>query len=115
MKGIFKLEQHLPDTKQIIVKFCSANSHKSIDDYGAAALSYADLDLSESELFIDGLMKRNGLLRIEKQELEEPILDSNKTESISGTVNLDDLVGKVIDGTVSERNIAPLKMRRIEL
>ena len=60
-------------------------------------------------------MKRTGFTRIDKQELVEPILDSNKSESISGTVNLDDLVGKVIDGTVSERNIAPLKMRRIEL
>ena len=115
MNGIFKIEKHSPDTKQLVVKFCSATSHKSIDDYGARALSYADLDLSESELFIDGLMKRNGFLRIEKQELAEPILDSNKAESISGAVNLDDLVGKVIDGTVSDRNIAPLKMRRIEL
>ena len=115
MKGIFKIEQHLPDTKQIVVKFCKANSHKSIDEYGAKALSYADMDLSEGELFIDGLMKRNGLLRIEKQDLAESVLDSNKAESISGTVNLDDLVGKVIDGTVSERTIAPLKMRRVEL
>ena len=115
MKGIFKIEQHLPDTKQIVVKFCKANSHKSIDEYGAKALSYADLDLSEGELFIDGLMKRTGLTKIDMQELTEPVLDSNKAESISGTVNLDDLVGKVIDGTVSERTIAPLKMRRVEL
>ena len=115
MKGIFKIEQHLPDTKQIVVKFCNANSHKSIDEYGAKALSYADLDLSEVELFIDGLMKRTGLTKIDMQELAEPVLDSNKAESISGTVNLDDLVGKVIDGTVSERTIAPLKMRRVEL
>ena len=115
MKGIFKIEQHLPDTKQIIVKFCKERSHKSIDDYSGKALSYADLDLSESELFIDGLMKKTGFLRIDKQEDEESILDSNKSESISGAVNLDDLVGKVIDGSVSERTIAPLKMRRVEL
>tara|TARA_B100001113_G_scaffold314203_1_gene279654 strand:- start:477 stop:824 length:348 start_codon:yes stop_codon:yes gene_type:complete len=115
MKGIFKIEKHLPDTKQIIVKFCKEKSHKSIDDYGGIALSYDGLDLSESELFIDGLMKRTGLLKIDNQEDDESILDSNKSESISGTVNLDDLVGKVIDGSVSERNIAPLKMRRVEL
>lgn len=115
MNGIFKIEQHLPDTKQIVVKFCKANSHKSIDEYGGGVLSYDGLDLSESELFIDGLMKRTGFSRIDRQEDEESILDSNKSESISGTVNLDDLVGKVIDGTVSERNIAPLKMRRVEL
>ncbi len=115
MKAIFKIEKHLPDTKQIIVKFCKERSHKSIDDYGGMVLSYDGLDLSESELFIDGLMKRTGFLRIDKQEDEESILDSNKSESISGVVNLDDLVGKVIDGSVSERTIAPLKMRRVEL
>ena len=115
MNGIFKIEQHLPDTKQIVVKFCKANSHKSIDVYGGGVLDYSDLDLSESDLFIDGLMKRTGFTRIDKQELAEPILDSNKSESISGTVNLDDLVGKVVDGSVSERIIAPLKMRRVEL
>ena len=115
MKAIFKIEKHLPDTKQIIVKFCKSTSHKSIDDYGGMVLNYDGLDFSESGLFIDGLMKRTGFLRIDKQEDEESILDSNKSESISGTVNLDDLVGKVIDGTVSERNIAPLKMRRVEL
>ena len=115
MKGIFKIEKHLPDTKQIIVKFCKEKSHKSIDDYGGIALNYDGLDLSESELFIDGLMKRTGLLKIDNQEDDESILDSNKSESISGAVNLDDLVGKVIDGSVSERNIAPLKMRRVEL
>ena len=115
MKAIFKIEKHLPDTKQIIVKFCKERSHKSIDDYGGMVLSYDGLDLSESELFIDGLMKRTGFLRIDKQEDEESILDSNKSESISGVVNLDDLVGKVIDGSVSERTIAPLNMRRVEL
>ena len=49
MKAIFKIEQHLPDTKQIIVKFCKATSHKSIDDYGGMVLSYDSLDLSENE------------------------------------------------------------------
>tara|TARA_B100001996_G_scaffold267141_1_gene208710 strand:+ start:199 stop:546 length:348 start_codon:yes stop_codon:yes gene_type:complete len=115
MKGIFKIEEHLPDTKQIVVKFCRANSHKSIDEYAGKAVGYEDLDLTESELFIDGLMKKTGLRKIDNQELAEPILDVNKSESISGLVNLDDLVGKVIDGTVVERNMAPLKLRRIEL
>ena len=115
MKGIFKIQEHLPDTKQIIVKFCRANSHKSIDEYVQKAVSYDDLDLSESELFIDGLMKKTGLRKIDKQDSEEPILDNNKSESISGPVNLDDLVGKVIDGTVIELNMTPLKLRRIEL
>jgi len=48
------------------VKFCRANSHKSIDEYAQKAVSYDDLDLSESELFIDGLMKKTGLRKIDK-------------------------------------------------
>jgi len=66
-------------------------------------------------LFIDGLMERHGLSRIENQEDKQPILDSNKAESISGPVVLDDLVGKVIEGNVTTRNKSLLKMRRVEL
>jgi len=114
MKAIFKIEEHLPDTKQISVKICKAKSHKSIDDYAAKVVTYSDLDLSESGLFIDGLLERHGLHRIESQENKQPILDSNKGESISGAVVLDDLVGKVIEcNHFTTRSI--LKMRRVEL
>ena len=52
--------------------------------------------------------------RIESQEDKQPILDSNKGESISGAVVLDDLVGKVIEcNHFTTRSI--LKMRRVEL
>ena len=114
MKAIFKIEEHLPDTKQISVKICKAKSHKSIDDYAAKVVTYSDLDLSESGLFVDGLIERHGLKRIESQEDKQPILDSNKGESISGAVVLDDLVGKVIEcNHFATKSI--LKMRRVEL
>ena len=48
MNGIFKIEQHLPDTKQIVVKFCKANSHKSIDEYGGGVLSSKPLNSRNS-------------------------------------------------------------------
>ena len=115
MKAIFKIEEHLPDTKQISVKICKAKSHKSIDDYAPKLVNYSDLDLSESGLFVDGLLTRHGLKRIESQENKQPILDSNKSESISGSVNLDDLVGKVIEGTINVDSTSILKMRRVEL
>ena len=115
MKAIFKIEEHLPDTKQISVKICKAKSHKSIDDYTSKVIDYSDLDLSESGLFVDGLLARHGLKRIESQENKQPILDSNKSESISGSVNLDDLVGKVIEGTINVDSTSILKMRRVEL
>ena len=115
MKAIFKIEEHLPDTKQISVKICKAKSHKSIDDYAAKVVTYSDLDLSESGLFIDGLLARHGINRIESQENKQPVLDSNKSESISGPVVLDDLVGKVIEGNSIVPSTSLLKMRRIEL
>ena len=115
MKAIFKIEEHLSDTKQISVKICKAKSHKSIDDYTSKVINYSDLDLSESGLFVDGLMTRHGINRIESQENKQPILDSNKSESISGSVVLDDLVGKVIEGNSIVQSTSLLKMRRVEL
>lgn len=115
MKAIFKIEEHLSDTKQISVKICKAKSHKSIDDYTSKLINYSDLDLSESGLFIDGLMARHGLQRIDNEENKQPILDSNKSESISGPVVLDDLVGKVIEGNTLVQSTSLLKMRRVEL
>ena len=115
MKAIFKIEEHLPDTKQISVKICKSKSHKSIDDYTAKIITYSDLDLSESGLFVDGLLARHGINRIESQENKQPVLDSNKSESISGPVVLDDLVGKVIEGSINVQTTSFLKMRRVEL
>ncbi len=115
MKGIFKIEQHLPDTKQIVVKFCKAISHKSIDDYAAKTVNYSNIDMTDAESFVDDLMRKYGLVRIDKQELEQSVLDSNKSESISGSLNLDNLVGKVIEGDVDLQNRAKLVVRKVEL
>lgn len=115
MKAIFKIDEHLPDTKQIVVKFCKSISHKSIDDYAAKAVNYDNLDMTDAESFVDDLMRKYGLVRIDKQELEQSVLDSNKSESISGSLNLDNLVGKVIEGDVDLQNRAKLIVRKVEL
>ena len=115
MKAIFKIDEHLPDTKQIVVKFCKSISHKSIDDYTSKAINYDNLDMTDTKSFVDDLMRKHGLLKIDNQELAQPVLDSNKSESVSETFNLDNLVGKVIEGDVDLQNRAKLSVRKVEL
>ena len=60
MKAIFKIDEHLPDTKQIVVKFCKSISHKSIDDYVAKAVNYDNLDMTDAEFNARENNKRTG-------------------------------------------------------
>ena len=53
--------------------------------------------------------------RIESQEERLPILKENVPEQVSGELDLQSLVGKVIEGKVDNWRKKPLKMRRIEL
>ncbi len=63
-------------------------------------------------------MEKSGSRRITRGEEGEPILESNKSEIITGKLNINDLVGKVIEANVEvidPRNRFMLPMRKIEL
>ena len=45
MKILIKIEEYLPETQQIVVKFCSSQSEKSIDDIQPLAIDLKNLDL----------------------------------------------------------------------
>ena len=63
-------------------------------------------------------MEKSGSRRIASEEESEPILDSNKSEIITGKLNINDLVGKVIEANVEivdPRNRFMLSMRKVEL
>ena len=118
MRTIFKIGEYNEDTNSIFVKFCRLHSTKSIDDYSGKIVNCDDLDVSTCESFVKSLMQRSGSRRITKEEESEPILDSNKSETITGKLNINDLVGKVIEANVEvvdPRNRFMLSMRKIEL
>ena len=74
-----------------------------------------NLDVTDAEIFVDDLMKKNGGRRIESQEERLPILKENVPEQVSGELDLQSLVGKVIEGKVDDWRKKALKMRKVEL
>ena len=66
-------------------------------------------------MFVDGLMKKSGARRIKTQEEKLPILKENIPEQVSGEVNIENLIGKVIEGKVDDWRKKSLKMRKVEL
>ena len=60
-------------------------------------------------------MKKSGGRRIKTQEENLPILKENVPEQVSGELDLQNLVGRVIEGKVDDWRKKPLKMRKIEL
>ena len=115
MKGIIKIDEYLSDRDSIVVKICSLHSQKPIDDYTAKIVDCDNLDTTDIDMFVDGLMKKSGARRIQTQEEKLPILKENIPEQLSGEVDLESLVGKVIEGKVDDWRKKPIKMRKIEL
>ena len=115
MKSIIKIDEYLPDRNSIVVKVCNLHSQKPIDDYTAKIVDCDNLDTTDIDMFVDGLMKKSGSRRIQTQEEKLPILKENIPEQLSGEVDLQSLVGKVIEGKVDDWRKKPIKMRKIEL
>ena len=115
MKSIIKIDEYLSDRNSIVVKVCNLHSQIPIDDYTAKIVDCNDLDATDVEIFIDDLMKKSGGRRIKTQEENLPILKENVPEQVSGELDLQNLVGRVIEGKVDDWRKKPLKMRKIEL
>ena len=115
MKAIIKINEYLSDRDSIVVKICNLHSQKPIDEYSAKIVDCDDLDTTDVEMFVDGLMKKSGARRIQTQEEKLPILKENVPEKVSGELDLQSLVGKVIEGKVDDWRKKPLKMRKVEL
>ena len=114
MKVIFKIEEYLPDTEQIVIRICNLHSHKTIDEYRTYAIGTSDLDMTDVECFVDCLIYKVKHL-LQEQEENEPILDRNTPIEISGELDIQSLVGKIIKGKINHRGSRLLKMRRVEL
>ena len=113
MKNIFKIIEYLPDTQQIVVRYARKNTHKNIDEYIESAVDMKQLDLYSCETFSKSLMRKYGEHNIERIENETE--GFNKCEKISGKLDLQSLVGKVIEVDSDEYRREIIKMRRVEL
>ena len=113
MKAIFKIIEYLPETTQIVVRFARLRAPESIEKYNKVAINYSELDCYDSESFVKSLMRKVGNHMVKLQEEKEPI--NNEAETISGKLNLEDLVGKTIECKIENDRKERLKMRRVEL
>ena len=113
MKNIFKIIEYLPDTQQIVVRYARKNTHKNIDEYVKKAVDLKELDLYDCETFSKSLMRKYGESSIEKAENET--VGYNKCEKIFGKLDIQNLIGKVIEVDCDEYRREIIKMRRVEL
>ena len=113
MKAIFKIIEYLPETTQIVVRFARLHAPQSIEKYNKVAINYSELDCYDSESFVKSLMRRCGNHMVKQQEEKEPIV--NEAETISGKLNLEELVGKTIECKIDNDRKERLKMRRVKL
>ena len=113
MKNIFKITEYLPDTHQIVVRYARKNTHKDIDEFVKKAVDLKELDLYDCETFSKSLMRKYGESSIEKAENET--VGYNKCEKIFGKLDIQNLIGKVIEVDSDEYRREIIKMRRVEL
>jgi len=109
MNLLFKIIQHLPETDQIVVKFCRQNSPKPIDEYDAVAIDKKNINFSTPETFGASLILA-GMSSIERQLREEPILQQNSCCEHPTSTNIDDHINCVIainydEKVVPRRNV----------
>ena len=108
MKILIKIEEYLPETQQIIVKFCSSQSEKSIDDVQSLAIDLDKLELFDTELFLESLTAHG-------QEVVKRYKQLQFGEVIENSpLDIGSLSGRVLEGKEPRRKKL-LAMRKVEL
>ena len=116
MKAIFKIDEYLPETNQIVIRFAKLHSPQHIDNYEPTAVGLHDIDLYDNYTFIEDLMKKCGDRRVLLNEEQDPIVNQAETLIMSDEVDLREMVGKVIECKMTDnRSRKKLRMRKIDL
>tara|TARA_A100001234_G_C12625320_1_gene385845 strand:- start:986 stop:1315 length:330 start_codon:yes stop_codon:yes gene_type:complete len=109
MKILMKIEEYLPETQQIVVKFCSSQSEKSIDDVQPLAIDLNKLELFDTELFLESLAIQGQKVIDKYEQLQYGEVIEN------GPLDITKLIGRTIEREEFPRNKKMILMRRIEL
>ena len=117
MKMIFKIEEYLPETNQVVIRYCRKNSPKPISEYPAKAVSTEIYDVSFDSRNLVESISQYGFDKVLLQEEEEITLPENLPQEIPNSVDIADYVGKVI--CVDSKNAREIersrKMKRIDI
>tara|TARA_B100000927_G_C16094993_1_gene320745 strand:+ start:103 stop:432 length:330 start_codon:yes stop_codon:yes gene_type:complete len=109
MKVLIKIEKYFPETKQIVVKFCSSQSEKSIDKVEALSFDLSNFNLQDTELFLESLAIRGQDIVDNYEQLQHGEYIDN------GPLDISSLVGKTIEREKFPRNKKMIPMRKIKL
>ena len=115
MKCIFKIEEYLPDTNQMVVRFARLHSPQHIDNYKAVAIDTTRLDFYSYETFVKSLMRHYGDNRSAMSEMKDPIVNDVEDINVNGEFEVRDLIGKMIGCNSDNYKKEILKMNRVEL
>ena len=96
---LFKVISNDPINESVVVKFCRENAPKSIDEYRSYNISYYNRDFTSPEALVESI-KSTGTSIIIRQLNDEPILDSNRSDKIKESIDLQDYVGKIVSSVL---------------
>ena len=117
MKMIFKIEEYLPETKQVVIRYCRKNSPKPITEYPAKAVSIQNYDVSfDSQNLVESIAQY-GYEKVLRQEGQEDTLPENIPADIPNSLDISDYVGKIIcvEGENAKEMERSRKMRRVDI
>ena len=115
MKCIFKIEEYLPETNQIVVRFARLHSPQHIDNYKAVAIDTTKLDFYDYDSFIESLMRNYGDSRSSMSEIKDSIVNDVEEVNIDTKFEVRDLIGKIIRCNSDDYKTQIIKMNRVEL
>ena len=117
MKMIFKIEEYLSETNQVIIRYCRKNSPRPITDYPAKAVSTEQYDTSfDSQNLVESIAQY-GYKKVFTQEDKENTLPENTPTDIPNSLNIEDYVGKIIcvEAKDAQEMMRSRKMRRVNI
>ena len=117
MKMLFKIEEYLPETEQVVIRYCRKNSPKPISEYPAKAVSTQNYDISfDSQNLVESIAQY-GYEKVLRQEEQEDTLPENIPVETPNSLDIIDYVGKIIcvEAKDAEEKIRSRKMRRIDI
>ncbi len=115
MKCIFKIEEYLPETNQMVVRFARLHSPQHIDNYKAVAIDITKLDFYSYETFVETLMRNYGDSRSSMSEMKDSIVNDVEEVNIDTKFEVRDLIGKIIGCNSDDYKTQIIKMNRVEL
>ena len=115
MRIIIKILEYLSERDSVVFRTCRLNSNKSIDQFPEKIVDCFDLNKTDNEEFIQSLVDKVSIDRIDRQDEKEGIVKENKPIKATGELDFENIIGKVFEARPTTRASKPLKMRRIEL